>query len=679
MVSAAAQPPSVLLVGAGRFGHEHLKEWQALESEGRVRLIGVALSSAESRDRFAAETGLSAFASLAEGLLKAPDLVDLCTPSASHAAMVREVLPRADVFVEKPLAMTAQEADELVALAACHGRMLATGHIYRHHPLVHALCEEIAARGVPRDMQLNFTNPQAEHRAGEDPFFEWIHAFDLFDLLAGGSPASTVDAWQQGAYAEASLRSAGGLSARLCFGWRGVEPVRTLSLVWPDRRVQCDFRDSIITVSTRGRTDKRFFGQIGSVLRRQFAACLDARTGTAALAPTPAQAADVVRLAGQARTQAHRRTSTGTASRSRPRVAVIGGGVFGATCAVELADSCDVTLFERHPALLTEASFLNQWRHHSGFHYPRSIETMLEVQDAKADFESVYESAVLRDIDAYYGVSALGREISAERYLATCRACGLNFTEVPPPEDIVDPSRVSVCLLTDEAVVDIGRLASRLLDTLRTSGHIELRLGTEIVSGRMLADGRKAFEFRDGSVTGQAEFDFVVNATYANTNRIAQWFNFPVRPMRFDLLEMAVYEIPGARRFMMTLLDAPFTSLTSIGQDGYFMLSHIHQSILASQVTADGLPPVWGQFPSNRDVLLRHGLRYLPLLKDARYVESRVGVRTVEAYSEDFDGRPTVVTPHGFGCWSVLGGKIITAVSNAREIATHIARESARS
>jgi hypothetical protein len=106
-----------------------------------------------------------------------------------------------------------------------------------------------------------------------------------------------------------------------------------------------------------------------------------------------------------------------------------------------------------------------------------------------------------------------------------------------------------------------------------------------------------------------------------------------------------------------------------------FMLSHIHQSILASAVGPGGLPPEWADVRSNRDNLLRHGLRYLPILKDAHYVESRIGVRTVEAFSEDFDGRPTVVTPHGFGCWSVLGGKIITAVSNAREVASHIARE----
>jgi glycine/D-amino acid oxidase-like deaminating enzyme len=363
--------------------------------------------------------------------------------------------------------------------------------------------------------------------------------------------------------------------------------------------------------------------------------------------------------------------------RDRPRVAVIGGGVFGSTCAIELAPLCDVILCERHDRLLTEASFLNQWRHHSGFHYPRSIETIQEVQASKAAFEREYERAIRREIVAYYAVSSLGSEISRERYLAVCRSNGLRFEEVPPPPDILRADRVSVCLKTDEAVVDIDRLTALLMQRLKRAKHIDLRMGTRVASGRLLADGRKRLALRSASGQESVEVDYVVNATYAHTNLLAGWFGFPVRPMRFDLLEMAIFRIPKAARFMMTILDAPFTSLTHTGTEDLFMLSHIHQSILASEVTANGLPPHWrGALQTNQENLLAHGKRYLPLLDRASYVESRVGVRTVEAYNEDFDGRPTVVTAHGFGCWSVLGGKIITAVSNSHEIRRAIERES---
>jgi hypothetical protein len=49
------------------------------------------------------------------------------------------------------------------------------------------------------------------------------------------------------------------------------------------------------------------------------------------------------------------------------------------------------------------------------------------------------------------------------------------------------------------------------------------------------------------------------------------------------------------------------------------------------------------------------------------------GTRVVHALPEDVDGRPTVVTDHGFGCWSILGGKINTSVTNACQLADRIA------
>jgi hypothetical protein len=69
--------------------------------------------------------------------------------------------------------------------------------------------------------------------------------------------------------------------------------------------------------------------------------------------------------------------------------------------------------------------------------------------------------------------------------------------------------------------------------------------------------------------------------------------------------------------------------------------------------------------------------RYMPILKDAEVVESRFATRAVNAFARDFDARPTVIRGHGFGCWSILGGKIITCVSNAREIAGVIRSEQA--
>jgi predicted dehydrogenase/glycine/D-amino acid oxidase-like deaminating enzyme len=664
-------------VGAGHFGQQHLIEWQALAEAGEVRLAGVVVATQASADAIAARTGLAVHVGFDTRLLEGVDAVDIATPSQTHEQLVQTCLPHVHVLVEKPLASDAIAARRLHALAKRHGRVLMTGHIYLRHPLTLALAESLAGFSQPpQTVEVTFTNPPDDRCLHLDPYAEWIHVFDLLGVCAPGK-AQVCGSWRDGSVAHASIGLSEGTRARLKFGWTGPEPVRRVKLNFEDCHVVADYLDGCLSFQWRDRSEKQWVGTGPGALRRQLQHFIRATKGKEELLPTPSQVEQSLALAARARDSANRAGMVRSRI-DRPRVAVLGGGVFGATCAIELAQHCDVTLFERHPALLTEASYLNQWRHHSGFHYPRSLETIQEVQRTKGDFESLYESAIVRDVEAFYAVSAWGSEITARRYVATCAANGLKYEEVPAPADIVYPERLAVCLRTDEAVVEIGKLGRLLMKSLKGHRHVDLRLATEVRSGRLLPDGRKELKVA-GSRKAELPFDFLINATYANSNRVASWFGFPVRPLRFDLLEMAVVEIPKSRRFMMTILDAPFTSLTSVGSSDQFILSHIHQSILASEVPADGLPPVWKSWPSNRDNLMRHGLRYLPILKNARHVESRVGVRTVEAYSEDFDGRPTVLTPHGFGCWSVLGGKIVTAVSNARELATQISRESGAS
>ena len=65
MVSATVPVPSVLLVGVGRFGGEHLKEWTALAEQGAVSIAGLVVASAQSRSRLLAQTPHPVFTSLA--------------------------------------------------------------------------------------------------------------------------------------------------------------------------------------------------------------------------------------------------------------------------------------------------------------------------------------------------------------------------------------------------------------------------------------------------------------------------------------------------------------------------------------------------------------------------------------------------------------------------------------
>ncbi len=70
--------------------------------------------------------------------------VVITTPAASHYELAKQALrARKHVYVEKPLALHVQEAEELVALAEKQKCILMVGHILRYHPAVNKLKEII--------------------------------------------------------------------------------------------------------------------------------------------------------------------------------------------------------------------------------------------------------------------------------------------------------------------------------------------------------------------------------------------------------------------------------------------------------------------------------------------------------------------------------------------------------
>ena len=88
------------------------------------------------------------FVSSFSQVLENPEIqaVAVATPASTHYSLVKEALDSGkDVLVEKPLALTVQEGEELVHLAARKKRILMVGHILQYHPAVARLKELISA------------------------------------------------------------------------------------------------------------------------------------------------------------------------------------------------------------------------------------------------------------------------------------------------------------------------------------------------------------------------------------------------------------------------------------------------------------------------------------------------------------------------------------------------------
>ncbi len=131
------------VAGAGAFGRNHLRVYRELETAGQ----GVALVAAVEPDparaaEAAAQYAIPVFPSV-DALLSADlrlDAASIAVPTVHHHAAASPLLDAGlDLLVEKPLAASLAEADDLLARAEKGKRILQPGHLERFNPAVLAI------------------------------------------------------------------------------------------------------------------------------------------------------------------------------------------------------------------------------------------------------------------------------------------------------------------------------------------------------------------------------------------------------------------------------------------------------------------------------------------------------------------------------------------------------------
>jgi predicted dehydrogenase len=103
-----------------------------------VRFVGFYDSRADRAAEVAAELGVRAFASY-EALLDAAEALTVVVPTPAHHEVAKAALARGrHLLIEKPLAASVEEADELVELTRAAGVLVQTGHVERFNRAVRA-------------------------------------------------------------------------------------------------------------------------------------------------------------------------------------------------------------------------------------------------------------------------------------------------------------------------------------------------------------------------------------------------------------------------------------------------------------------------------------------------------------------------------------------------------------
>ena len=101
----------------GAFGRNHARVYQQLQQAGSVRLVGVVDPDTARADAVAAEFDCKAFGSVEQMLTTHSEVqaASVAVPTVLHRQVARDLMEAGvDVLIEKPLAATLGEADELL-------------------------------------------------------------------------------------------------------------------------------------------------------------------------------------------------------------------------------------------------------------------------------------------------------------------------------------------------------------------------------------------------------------------------------------------------------------------------------------------------------------------------------------------------------------------------------------
>jgi predicted dehydrogenase len=175
----------VSVVGVGHLGFHHARVLKEIED---AHLVGVYDIDRKRREEVAEHWNCKSFSSLEE-LLDEVDAVSCVVPTREHYRVGKKILEAGKhLFLEKPMATTLEEAEELLKIAKDKGVKFQIGHIERFNPAV------IAVRDIiknPKFVESHRLAPYNPRGTDVDVILDlMIHDLDLILTYVKSKPIS---------------------------------------------------------------------------------------------------------------------------------------------------------------------------------------------------------------------------------------------------------------------------------------------------------------------------------------------------------------------------------------------------------------------------------------------------------------------------------------------------------
>ncbi len=279
------------VIGTGYLGKFHAEKYASLPN---CELVAVVDINEQAAKDVAGKHGAEALTDY-QSLLGNVDAVSIVVPTTLHHQVSKDFLNAgAHVLVEKPITVTVEEADELVAIAKEKNLILQVGHLERFNPAVMGLGDMDDKPVFIESHRLSPFNPRANDVSVVLDLM--IHDIDIIlaivDSEVDRMEASGTSVLTKGTdIANARLTFKNGCVANVTASRISMKMERKMRMFRPNSYISVDFQERVLTKHFTGdkemfpgvpsiETDKSVFENGDALLEeiKQFVACIE--TGT---------------------------------------------------------------------------------------------------------------------------------------------------------------------------------------------------------------------------------------------------------------------------------------------------------------------------------------------------------------------------------------------------------------
>ena len=345
-----------------------------------------------------------------------------------------------------------------------------------------------------------------------------------------------------------------------------------------------------------------------------------------------------------------------------PKKVVVGAGIFGCSAAIELSkQGYNIDLLERHSDIMSEASGINQYRIHRGYHYPRSDETVDQCKKSYKIFEKIYYRALLKEThnESYYAIAKYDSKTTPKEYVNF-----LNKHDLEYQEKNIGLLNTSLTIKVNEKLYDPIKLKSISLYRLNSMG-VNLKLNIN-------ANKNTIDNYTGGVIS-----------TYASQG----YWNEGDINYQFELCEKPIALLPEMYKGLsIVIMDGPFMCIDPFSSTNYHVLGNVVHAIHKTSYGAKPEIPFEYKKVLNKGCIkpsakltkfknfINAAAQFFPEIKKAKHIGSMYTIRAVEANRDHDDARVSSVYKKG-KYYHIFSGKVCTSINIAKQISYNITNE----